>query len=188
MPFVLVCAVVFGLTFVLFNVPATAPVAIVPPAAPKLSTTDRAALNDSLTQAMRLLDGARTARPPVPARAAPTTTRSSVHVAPSTAVSPLPVAPVGAPPVVPALSPAAFNTAPAEAPVPTEGPSPAEQTLSAVSALSNAIQAARNARTEADLVYAEQQMRIAREQMEANCGDNAGPMCQSAEQIRNMWF
>jgi hypothetical protein len=61
-----------------------------------------------------------------------------------------------------------------------------DQLLSTVNALANAIKATREARTEQDLVNAENQLRTAREQMAATCGAAGGPLCDSARQIQSM--
>jgi hypothetical protein len=49
---------------------------------------------------------------------------------------------------------------------------------------------AREARDDKDLEHAEQLMRDARQEMEASCdkAGGAGPLCQSAEQIRSFGY
>jgi hypothetical protein len=60
--------------------------------------------------------------------------------------------------------------------------------LQATSALGNAVKAIHEARTEEDLVHAEEMVRTAREQMESGCSTSGGPLCQSAAQIRSLGY
>lgn len=60
--------------------------------------------------------------------------------------------------------------------------------LQAVGALGQAIKAVHDARTEEDIVRAEESMRGAREQMEANCKSGGGPLCEGAAQIRSLGY
>jgi hypothetical protein len=58
----------------------------------------------------------------------------------------------------------------------------------ALQKLSEAVKLARDARDDKDLARAEELMRQAREQMEASCGDPSGPLCQSAESIKDLGY
>jgi hypothetical protein len=60
--------------------------------------------------------------------------------------------------------------------------------LDATSALATAVRAIHEARTEEDIVRAEELVRSAREQMEANCATAPGPLCESAQQIRSLGY
>jgi hypothetical protein len=177
-----VCLAIAGLTGLLFDAPKVQPAVLAPRAAPRVALVARANLDDSLAQALHILDTTRAVSAAHPTPIAPAVVRTAAPVAPSAApVAAAPIATVTAPVTQPAtiVDTLAQNS---------DQPSAAQQTLDAVSALSRAIQAARNARTEDDLIYAEQQMRAAREQMQAGCGDSAGPMCQSAQQIQSLGF
>jgi len=78
--------------------------------------------------------------------------------------------------------------------VPT-GPAPAASVVpggvdlqSAASALAEAVRAARDARTETELLRAEDKLRAARLRMDGVCSAAGGPMCESAKQMRSMGF
>lgn len=159
-PFVVVCAVIAGLTAAIFDVraeppppsvPATPPVELTPAAIPDSTSTPvpadpkRQQINDVLTRAVRTLAGEG------PARAVPATGESPFASA--------------AVPVNPKL-------------------------FGAVSKLTEAMRVARDARDERDLARAEELMRSARQEMDAACSATAGggPLCESAAQIRQLGY
>jgi hypothetical protein len=164
LPLFAVCALVAGITWLGFDVPAEAPLAGAVGAGP-LVPTNRASLNTALTEVLATLEAARTA---------PTASPSGE-----------------APGVIPASAPGRNE---GNAPAPTAGANETDlvapqQLLSATMALTNAIKTIREARTEQDLVHAESELRAAREQMAATCGPSGGgPMCASAHEIEALGF
>jgi hypothetical protein len=61
--------------------------------------------------------------------------------------------------------------------------------MSAVTSLTEAVKAVRSARTEEDFMRAEQQMRAAREQMQAACTSGANSaFCDSAREMSSLGF
>lgn len=79
-----------------------------------------------------------------------------------------------------------------ERPAPGTLQSPTEQLdpnlPTSLQKLGQAIQAARNARTEQDLVEAEKMLKSAREHMEQTCGKPGSPLCQSAKSIKELGY
>jgi hypothetical protein len=174
-PFVGVVVAIVALTLALFDVPARAPESLpgmrVPvTAAPALQTaSERARVDDTLSQVLRTLDDGRRAR------------AASSSDSPFAARAPRAEArgPVTAPTPATPLSP--------EQPAsPSQAPDP--KLLSAVSALSDAVRAIHDARTEEDLLHAEELVRNARTQMETSCASSSGPLCASADQIRALGY
>jgi len=119
-------------------------------------------VNDTLREVLRTLDDGRKPTPDAPLRAAP---------------------PKGAPSAQPpaALPGAPTKTAPAT-------PTADSELLRTATSLGEAVKAIHDARSEEDLVRAEELVRVVRERMEANCATAPGPMCQSADQIRSLGF
>jgi hypothetical protein len=68
------------------------------------------------------------------------------------------------------------------------GPEKTEETSTAMSAIAAAIRATREARTEADLIHAENALREARRRMQAGCAATGGPLCKSAEEMQRLGF
>jgi hypothetical protein len=183
LPVVAVGAAIVALTLALFDVPATAPVKVAPataqaepapaesaeppvdPYATKLVTREE--LNQTLGRALRMLDTARVNGPPPPAVASAPAPAGQVPAA-------------GAPVIAggsPAL-PAATSTGPDQ-----------QGLMLSVTTLGEAIKATRDARTEEDLVRAEEALRAARQQMEGSCGATPGnPLCDSAQAIKSLGF
>jgi hypothetical protein len=172
-PFVGVVFAIAALTLALFDVPSRAPEPVlglrVPASAqPALRTaSERAHIDDTLTQVLRTLDEGR--RPPPPRSATPLV-----------ASAPQPAGPANV--AERALAIAQQPTSP------SPSPAPDPKLLSAVSALSDAVRAIHDARTEEDLVHAEEMVRSARTQMEASCASASGPLCASADQIRALGY
>ena len=126
----------------------------------------RAHVNDTLREVLRTLDEGRrpTPDPVVPA------------VATHKAAQP-------AQPIAPPEEPATPTKA-APAAAPTADP----ELLRTANSLGEAVKAIHDARSEEDLLRAEELVRVVRERMEANCATAPGPMCQSAEQIRSLGY
>lgn len=169
LPFASVCVVITGLTLAIFDVPSVPPPArsAGPPASqvvltPALipDTTSRPPARD-LQQAQERMNDvlARAVR----ALSAAPAAAGSVRVG----TAPAGAAPLGA----------------------SETP-PDPKLFGVVSKLSQATQIARDARDDRDLQRAEELMRSAREEMDSVCdkAGGAGPLCQSAAQIREMGF
>jgi hypothetical protein len=161
------------LTLSLFDVPPRAreqvlglrvPASAMPVAS---SSVARAHVNDTLREVLRTLDEGRkpTPDPVVPAvvaqKAAPAPQQSAAAAAAA------PAAPV--------------NAKAAESPADPE-------LLRTANSLGEAVKAIHDARSEEDLLRAEELVRVVREHMEANCATAPGPMCQSAEQIRSLGY
>jgi hypothetical protein len=169
-PFVGVVFAIAALTLALFDVPARAPAAaaelgLQASAEPaSRNSTERARIDDTLTRVLRTLDEGRRA--------------------PAAAGSGLPVA-VRSPRTTP--SPAPRATAIAEQPASPSQP-PDATLLGAVSALSDAVRAIHDARSEDDLLHAEELVRNARARMETSCATSSGPLCASADQIRALGY
>jgi Sec-independent protein translocase protein TatA len=78
---------------------------------------------------------------------------------------------------------------PGAAPVATITEAQSSSVLSAVSSLTDAVKAVREARTEEDFVRAEDRMRTAREQMQSACASGAnGAFCESAKEMGSLGF
>ncbi len=60
--------------------------------------------------------------------------------------------------------------------------------LDSVNALADAVRAIHDARTEDDLVHAEELVKNARQQMDSSCSSSGGPLCASAEQIKSLGY
>ncbi|HEX3594751.1 MAG TPA: hypothetical protein VHU80_06605 [Polyangiaceae bacterium] len=166
-----------SLTLAFFEVPAvppsSAPGMRVPPSAEVSSSAEpiartpaeRARVDDTLTRVLRTLDdGRRDSDLQKAMRADPTR---------------------AAPPVKQA-GPAAVPTA--ATPATTPAPAPDPKLLDSVSALANAVRAIHDARSEEDLMRAEELVKTAREQMESSCASSSGPLCASAEQIKSLGY
>lgn len=168
---------VIALTLVLFEVPSRPQMAVaglrVPASAAPIATSEAARqhLDDTLTRVMRTLDDGRrqadapaqSSRPPEPKPAGP-------------AIPP------------PAVTAATAPPNPGAAPTTTALSANGAKLLDATSALATAVRAIHEARTEEDIVRAEELVRSAREQMEANCATAPGPLCESAQQIRSLGY
>lgn len=166
---------IVALTLALFDVPArpTQPIfgLRVAPSAEHVTHTsaERARVDDTLTRVLRTLDEGR--RPP-PATSLPATAVASApRIAGTNAGVLTPVS---------AAQPANPNAA--------QPASADPKLLNAVSALSDAVRAIHDARSEEDLVRAEDLVRNARVQMETNCATSTGPLCASADQIRALGY
>ena len=178
-PFAGVVLTVAALTLALFDVPADAPAAVfglrvaaTAEPAPSASPAERARIDDTLTRVLRSLDNGQRDEPP---RAAPTIEPARAPTAVATATAaPAPV------------MTAAAQAPPVPSPVPTVPSDP--KLLGAVTALTDAVRAIHDARTEEDLVRAEDLVRNARTQMESGCATGGGPLCASADQIRSLGF
>ena len=159
------------LTLSLFDVPPRARDPVlglrVPASAAPIASSPgaRAHVNDTLREVLRTLDEGRkpTPDPVVPAVAAQKAAQ--------------PAQPTAAP---------AETTAPAKAP--PAAPTADTELLRTANSLGDAVKAIHDARSEEDLLRAEELVRVVRERMEANCATAPGPMCQSAEQIRSLGF
>lgn len=169
-PFVGVVVAIAALTLALFDVPPRAPVPVLglrmpASAAPARRTaSERTHVDDTLTQVLRTLDQGR--RPLAVTRSpSPGTVKASPPAGP-------------APGAAPAIATAQQPTAPV----------PDAKLLGAVSALEGAVRAIHDARSEEDLVHAEEMVRNARAQMETSCASSGGPLCASADQIRELGF
>ncbi|HEX4334810.1 MAG TPA: hypothetical protein VH062_02785 [Polyangiaceae bacterium] len=160
------------LTLAIFEVPPVEPAAVfglrVAASAEPLALTpvERAHVDDTLTRVLRTLDDGRRA---TEARPAAQTPQAAPNIVAPKPVSALAVAPALAPPATP---------------TPASDP----KLLGAVSALGDAVRAIHEARTEDDLLHAEDLVRTAREQMESNCATSNGPLCASAEQIKSLGY
>lgn len=171
-PFVGVVFAIGALTLALFDVPARAPEPVlglrVPASAEpaRRTASERAHIDDTLTRVLRTLDEGR--------RALPVTASPAALVASTRQ------------PVGPA-SVAERAIAVAQQPISPAAP-PDPNLLNAVSALSDAVRAIHDARTEEDLVHAEELVRNARTQMETTCASSSGPLCASADQIRALGY
>ena len=170
-----VAIAVIALTLVFFDVPSRPPPAVaglrVPASAAPIATSEAARqhLDDTLTRVMRTLDDGRR-RTEAPAQ------------------SSRPPEPKPAGPAMPAPAATAPPNPAAAAPATTSASATGAKLLDATSTLATAVRAIREARTEEDIVRAEELVRSAREQMEANCATAPGPLCESAQQIRSMGY
>jgi hypothetical protein len=165
------------LTLALFEVPSRAPDAVaglrVPASMVPIASTPsaRAHVNDTLSRVMRTLDeGRRQAE------------------LPSQPVKPPEPRNMGTPAATPAGIAATTPGAAPGAPAPTSPSVTGSKLLDATSALATAVKAIHEARTEEDIVHAEELVRAAREQMQANCATAPGPLCESADQIRSLGY
>jgi hypothetical protein len=171
-PFVAVVVAIAALTLALFDVPSRAPAPVlglrVPASAEpaRRTASERAHIDDTLTQVLRTLDQGR--RPPA---ATPTS-------APMATSTPQPAGPA---------SVGQSATAIAQQPT-SPSPAPDPKLLDAVSALSDAVRAIHDARSEEDLLHAEELVRNARTRMETSCAGSSGPLCASADQIRALGY
>jgi len=168
-----VAIAIVALTLALFEVPPHALVSVAGtrvapseapmPAPVAASPSARAHVNDALSQMLRAIDDGR--RPKDLLAAAP-------------------------PPGTATVKPTAAATAGAlvQQVAPPELTNADPGLLQATSALGNAVKAIHEARTEEDIVHAEELVRAAREQMQANCATAPGPLCESAEQIRSLGY
>lgn len=159
LPFASVCAVIAGLTVAIFDVQrAPPPVSSAGP--PKVELTP-AVIPDTTSR-------------PIPND----TKREQINDVLAHAVralaesSPRPVAQVSGP-----------GAQPSTAALPVD-----PGLLGLTSKLSEAVRAARDARDDKDLARAEELMRAARQEMDAVCDKNGGPLCQSAGQIRQLGY
>jgi hypothetical protein len=177
LPFAGVCALIAGLTATLFDVPMSAPPrpAEVTPL-PPTSRATQAQMNDVLSRAMRTLNQGRLPRPEAPG--------VSPAATPSGAAISFPV------PVRPAAPGAASPAPPAPLPLPEPAATATADPglFAAVSALSEAVKAVREVRTEEDLTRAEETMKTARERMEAACKSGASPLCEGAAQMKSLGY
>lgn len=169
-PFVGVASTIAVLTLAFFDVPPRAPIPVAGLRVPAssepvaLAPAERARVDDTLTRVLRTLDEGRRAPPTMIAPRA--VTAGSAHVLEPSAVEPALAAKVPASP----------------------SPPPDPKLLDAVSALSDAVRAIHDARTEEDLVHAEDLVRNARTQMDTSCATSGGPLCASADQIRQLGY
>jgi hypothetical protein len=172
------------LTLALFEVPDQAPAGVAGLRIPAMAVgpiaatpSARARVDDTLSRVMRTLDeGRRQAElPSQPVKpTAPQSTGTAV-------LAPTLGAPAGnAGPKPPGFAPAV--------PATTALSATGAKLLNATSALATAVRAIHEARTEEDIVHAEELVRAAREQMQANCATAPGPLCESAEQIRSLGY
>jgi hypothetical protein len=169
---------IIALTLALFDVPAREPDTVaglrIPAAVRPIaaSPSARAYVDDTLSRVMRNLDeGRRQAElPSRPVKPPPAPS-------PGTAIA----TPAGN---TPTNLPGAAPTAPA----PTSPSVAGSKLLEATSALATAVKAIHEARTEEDIVRAEELVRSARERMQANCATAPGPLCESAEQIHSLGY
>jgi hypothetical protein len=169
--FLLVVAVVSSITLLAFDVPARPPPRAVSTAPLKPGKADER-LNEIFARAVRSLD-----QPP------PGVDDATLAAALASARATAPAGANGVPGTVTgggALPPSGLDTRAA----PPEG----SQTMNAISALGAAIRASRDARTEKDLLVAEERLRAARQQMESTCGVAAGPLCDGARQMRELGY
>ena len=170
LPFVGVVSTIAVLTLAFFDVPARAPIPVaglrVPASSEPVALTpsDRARVDDTLTRVLRTLDEGR--------RAPPASTTRTGAPAPARAFEPSAAQPANP-----------IATQPA-----SPSPPPDPKLLDAVSALSDAVRAIHDARTEEDVVHAEDLVRNARTQMETSCATSGGPLCASADQIRQLGY
>jgi hypothetical protein len=170
LPFGGVAAAVVVLTLALFDVPQREGVAVfglrVSASAEPIARSPgaRAHVNDTLREVLRTLDDGRRPTPDVlmkPAAAKEPSLRS-------TGVPAAPASPgATTPPAAPTADPELLKTA---------------------TSLGDAVRAIHDARTEEDLLRAEELVRVVRERMEATCGAGSGPLCQSAEQIKSLGY
>jgi hypothetical protein len=165
------------LTLALFEVPSREPDAVAGLRVPATvgpiaaSPSARAHVNDTLSRVMRTLDeGRRQAELP------------SQPVKPASAQNPGTA--IGTPAGTAPMKLPAAPTAPAATTLPVA----ASKLLDATNALATAVRAIHEARTEEDIVRAEELVRAAREQMQANCATAPGPLCESAEQIHSLGY
>ena len=167
------------LTLAFFEVPSRAPDTVaglrVPASVGPIATSPsaRAHVDDTLSRVMRTLDqGRRETEPPSrPVKPPGPQTKGTAIVAPAgNAATTLPGV-----------------TDPA-APAPASLSATGAKLLDATSALATAVRAIHEARTEEDIVRAEELVRAAREQMDSNCATTPGPMCESANQIRSLGY
>ncbi|HVW28393.1 MAG TPA: hypothetical protein VHC69_23680 [Polyangiaceae bacterium] len=169
-PFVGVASTIAVLTLAFFDVPPRAPIPVAGLRVPAssepvaLAPSERTRVDDTLTRVLRTLDEGRRAPPTM--TAAGTATAGSAHVLEPSAVQP----------AIPATVPA------------SPSPPPDPKLLDAVSALEGAVRAIHDARTEEDLVHAEDLVRNARAQMDSSCAASGGPLCASADQIRQLGY
>jgi hypothetical protein len=172
LPLVSVVLTIAVLTLALFEVPtmATPPVfglRVVASAEPIASSASvRAHVDDTLTRVLRALDDGR--RDTVAQRTV--TTTDPAH------------------PMASASKPLALQGPALALQAPTPAPTADTKLLDAVSALGDAVRAIHEARSEDDLLHAEDLVRNAREQMESSCATSSGPLCSSAAQIRSLGY
>ena len=181
LPFVGVCAATLGLTLTLFDVPMEAPESARPIAASAPPSASPPVQDPAAPRRPLPAEPQRTPPSPesVPSALAPRLDALNALLA--QALQTLgPKGPSGA------MDPApARGAAPSDPPAaPTVDPN----FLAVVPSLSQAIQAARNARTEEDLVRAESMMHAATDQMQAACTTSGGPLCDGARQMRSLGY
>jgi hypothetical protein len=163
LPFVSVCALIGGITVVMFDVP-SAP----PPAASVRGeiTFTPASIPEKASQ------------PPPTAQPAPNEDprREQINQVLARAVRNL-----SEPPGMPAPAVGALGSA-----TPQANP----RVFGVVSRLGEAMRIAREARDDKDLAKAEELMRSVRQEMDAVCdkAGGGGPLCQSADQIRSLGY
>lgn len=163
LPFATVCAVIAGFTLAIFDVPnAPPPAGSAPPVSVVVETP--AVIPDKPSEP-----------PPKDLR----NEREQINDVLARAVRSLAAPPTPAGSAVPGAAPLGASEAP-----------PDPKIFGVVSKLSQAMQVARDAKDDRDLLRAEELMRSAREEMDSVCdkAGGGGPMCQSAGQIRAMGF
>jgi len=177
MPFVGVVLAIATLTLALFDVPAREPPQIfglrVPASADPVARTEseRERVDDTLTRVLRTLDDGRRQHAAIGAE--PSRVVRDVQVtSPAATAAPRATTPHQATQVAP----------------PSNTPEPDPNLLSSVSALSDAVRAIHDARSEDDLIHAEDLVRNARVRMESSCATATGPLCASAQQIRALGY
>jgi hypothetical protein len=163
LPLAAVCALVAGLTLALFDVPADAPEGGSPAAA---ASTRVAASSQTPVEAPLGRNVRRERMNEVLARAAVAFDGNHVSAQPAGAEG--------------------FGAGVAQSPAAANSADPRLQ--GALASLSDAIRLARNARTEQDLLRAEEQLRAARLEMDASCRKMESPLCEGARQMRALGF